>query len=369
MPRLPLLIGVILLLAATARAEPAEELYQRAFEAITFEEYGPLQEAVAAGGPLPAEAVGMVEGNVRAMELAVGAIGAEFGGWPLDESQGFAAEMPWIGDARPLSALLSAGARYAAERGDPVSAAELLAANLRFGERIGTSPAIVAELVEVGIAQQTVDAARHVLPALADPQLRRLRGPVEGAMVGLDMEAAARGESEMMLGFLRRAADLPAEASAAALVDGLLLDVEPAQFARSPAGRQWRDRQERTKLLEGVEEAYATAFGLFDVALGDERERRQGELDRRLDADEFGWLAGVMIPSIDRAAEAELRARVRLAMLRAALVYRLDGEAGLRDVPDPATGEPFDLREEPGGGFTLAGGLEVDGEPITLTVR
>ena len=367
-PRLPVLIGVVLALASTARGESAEELYREAFGAITFDDSEPLREAVADDGPLSPEAVAMVDANARAIELAVRAADAEFGGWPLDRSRGFAAELPWLNDGRELATLLAAGARLAAERGDPASAADRLIAALRLGRRIGTSGVVVEELVEVGAAERTVDAARRVLPALGEAELRRLRGPTREALAGVDMKQAFRGEHEMMRALFRRAADLPAEESVGALTAALTLEVSFAQFACHPVTRTWLDPQGRAELLDGYERAHAASIDIFDVPSGDERDRRQADLDRRLDADEFGWLAGVTVPKAAVGADVESRGRARLAMLLAAVAYRLDDEAGLRDVPDPATGEAFDLREEPGGGFTLVSGLEVDGEPVTLSV-
>ena len=361
MPRLPVWIGVLLLATVAARAEPAEELYQRAFDAITFDDAGPLQDAIASDRPLPAGAVGMVEANVRAMELAVGAAHAEFGGWPLDESQGLLAEMPWIGEARPLGTLLAAGARYATERGDPVSAAELLAAELALAGRVGTSPTLTSELVEVGLVAQVHAACPPVLAGLDERSLQRLRRAVAESGIDMDMATAAEGVAGLTVAWLEGLDEDPAAEIAQ------MMGYDEAEVRRDFEAAGFDDPARRREAIEGVRRGYADVIAAASKPRG-EREAAVAEVEAKLSDEAYGPLGALLVPQLGRAAEAADRGRVMLAQVDAAAAYRLDGEAGLRDVPDPATGEPFDLREEPSGGFTLAGGLEVDGEPITLTV-
>jgi len=62
------------------------------------------------------------------------------------------------------------------------------------------------------------------------------------------------------------------------------------------------------------------------------------------------------------------RMAVLSALLRAAVAYRLDGPAAGQQVTDPASGEPFEYRSLPAGGFELLSQEIMDQEPMSIRV-
>jgi len=88
-----------------------------------------------------------------------------------------------------------------------------------------------------------------------------------------------------------------------------------------------------------------------------------------------------LFPDLPKVAWASSRARVRRALLGAALAVRLDGPAVLKDHPDPIVGGPFDYVPLDGG-FELRSKLKINeklpdkwrwdeafNQPLVLTVR
>src|SRR5262249_31085425 len=87
-----------------------------------------------------------------------------------------------------------------------------------------------------------------------------------------------------------------------------------------------------------------------------------GEFDR-----EAAKLAGnpvfkVFAPALDNVRSRRARGDVRRALLSAALAVRLDGQAALKNHPDPLTGGPFEYAAFDGG-FELRSKLKQDALP------
>lgn len=364
MKHLPRLLIAALSLLITAPALAAEEnaadLYREAFEQmkLTDAEQDRLREAIASDEGLPADVKLVLNANADAIFMGVKAAQAPEIDWGLDESQGLMAEMPWLADARKLAYLLAAGSRMAAEADRGSIAAQLIAANLELARDVGSDPLIVSRLVQIGIELLAINAAEQGFDRLSDDDLKRLREQLKRGTDDSYIAPALTYEGELVGKWLESQAQFPTDA-----VETLIGEDVPTQGFE----QAWQDETRRDQLIAGVRQAYRDAATAANLPR-QQRDRALAEIEEKLDARAYGDLAGLFVPSAARALEAADRADVNLALLRAAIAYRLDGEAGLKAVPDPAGEGPFELTET-AKGFTLTSTMKVRGEPVSLTVR
>lgn len=155
---------------------------------------------------------------------------------------------------------------------------------------------------------------------------------------------------------------------------GRLLAGRLERSARRAGGRGRVDRglvnsaksfDEAVKLLEDLLPFYD---GLAKVAALPPKEcdARYPEFVRKAKAD--NPLAGYVLPSMDKVAAAERRARARVALFKAALAVVQGGPDKLKDVPGPFGDGPFESRAL-GKGLELKSKLLLaNGQPATLVV-
>ena len=354
MPRLLVLIVVVPLLAAAARAGPAEVLHRRAFDALTLSDDQRERLRDPRHDPRDPAILAAVRANGEALDLAGVAAFVKFAGWEFDRREGVLAETPWLRPARDLAALTRAAILDAADRGDGGRAANLIDANLTLARRVGTPPTLLAELVEVGIAVGTIRAAAEALPAMGDDAAGRVRDALDHAEPSPDVNEVIVAEAELLVEWLE-GEEFPA---------GIFGEGEALTRQFQAA---WADPAQKASHLGDLRRAADDLRAAADVADPAERLRRLRAVDDEVDALEYGPLSDLLLGASDLAAEAGVRRDVERAMLRAAVAYRLGGPAAFDAVADPTTGEPFGRRREEAG-FTVVSAWEAGGEPMTLTV-
>ena len=350
MPPLPTVIGVVLLLAATAREGPAVELYERAFDALTLTDEQRDRLRDRRHDPRDPVILAAVRANREAIDLACVASHVKFGAWPFDRREGTLADLPWLRPARDLAALTHAAILDAAGRGDGGRAANLIDANLTLARRVGTPPTLLTEMVEVGIAVGTIRAAAEALPAMGDDAAGRVRDALDHAEPSPDMNEVIMAEAELLIEWLE-GEEFPPD----------IFGEDEALTRLLQAA--WADPPQKASHLGDLRRAAADLKAAAAVA---DPAERVGRL-RAVDALEYGLLSDLLLGASDLAAEAGVRRDVERAMLRAAVAYRLGGPAAFDAVADPTTGEPFGRRREEAG-FTVVSEWEAGGEPMTLTV-
>ena len=287
--------------------------------------------------------------------------------WNLHAEDGYRMLMPHLAKGRELARLAFLRARQQIEQHQFGPAAQDVCDALVLSRRLGADAVAIAVLVDDNVEQTAVDTI--------GPHLRQL-------------------DANALTVLSQRLGQLPAGPT---LLDSLRverqigLEVLITQLNTAPATDDWRQRLTESMGIGGPENPEPDAqnqlravqspqqlaqqlarlrpiYDLFPDALKlpeDQAHARLAEIRQQVKAIPLG---AYVVTDYSRFYDKHMAAQTRLAMVRAAVEVVRGGRDQLKNIPDPATGQPFEYQAA-GKGFELRSPFSVDSKPVTLTVE
>jgi hypothetical protein len=283
--------------------------------------------------------------------------------WSLDYEDGVGLLLPHLDKARTLALFACLRARIALADGQAENAVDNLLAALALGRRVA-DPIMIALLVDYAVEQNAIDALALVLPQLDGPALRRLAERLDALPPAATLDQTIVTERDYFGGWTIRwlkEQERTAGGNLRANVQALIVGSQDAEEVMKLVD----DRSAR-RLIETLE-----ALGPFY-----EEQRRLVGLPRKQFLAEWPTfqkkhsanpVGRLMLPALVKVVDARDRAAGRLALLKAAVAVKRDGEPALAKHADPFGTGPFQYTARPHG-FELRSALQIDGKPVTLVV-
>jgi hypothetical protein len=282
--------------------------------------------------------------------------------WSLDYEDGVSLLLPHLDKARTLTLFACLKARIALTDGRPAEAVDDLQAAMTLGRHVA-DPIMICLLVDYKIEENAADALALLLPKLDAAAVKRVGEYLDKLPTTGTLEQTLVTEREHFVGWgIRWLQDLERKGGG-------------GMRAKVQAMLGSEDSDEVLKLVDDTS-AKRLIEALEGVKPFLDEQRRLVALPR----DQFlaQWpalqakqsanpAAKVMLPAVTKVVNARDRSRAYFALLRAAVAVVRDGQAALKQHPDPFGAGPFQYTAKPRG-FELRSALEIDGKPVTLTV-
>lgn len=275
--------------------------------------------------------------------------------WEIDRSKGPVTELSYLGSMRMLARAAGVRARYSFQEGRRRDGLKQTLAIMRMGRHIGQTDGVIIEHL-VGISIQSL--ARKILmdhfSQLTEADLRFLEEQWEKLPRGATAGSAIRAESQQFMGWLMRileegrAEEVLAEREASMTVEDPTVEllermVEEPEIVRKEIAETQACMAELAEVMDGPWEQFNEVAKQIE-----ERMRKKAEeIRQKSSLPEEGIQATVygLIPAYTQLYYTDARHRVDEAMIRAAIAYRRGGLEKLREIRDPITNRPFEVRK------------------------
>jgi hypothetical protein len=303
--------------------------------------------------------------------------------WGYDFADGPELLLPGLAKAKNTAQQAVFRARYFLERGREDDAVQDLLAAFVLGRHASTDGTLISALVQIAVENIVADSVAMNFHYFGSESLKRLSDGIEAAPARGTIARSTQFEKEALYSwFSRKVREIRArnggnEQKIMTEIRSLLVKTTTSEESKTAT-----EEGPTAKADEIIAAAGGTSEGLLEYI--DEGAKIYDELilvaelpypefqqeikgfDERV-AGQSNLFVKQLLPSLGKAREREFTALNRLAMLRAAMAYRLEGEAGFKNVQDPFGSGPFGFRRVEnhangqgrivGNGFELSSGL------------
>jgi hypothetical protein len=298
--------------------------------------------------------------------------------WGIDRSAGPATLLPQLARAKAVAQAARLRAMWALEQGRPADACEDLEASLVMGRSLSRDGTVISVLVQIGIEAIVCNTIAEDFGQFPPEALQQLVAGLDSSPTRGTTAAAVLSEKVAFHDWaLRRILELQRQhpGSDAQVMEGIrhflgLAEPPPEERdlwerLRQAAGGTSEGMvallQERARVYERVAAVLTLPYAKYESQV----KALTGETEKS--ANPFVTNA---VPSFMRSRAREFRIQVILAMVRAAVEYKLHGEQGLQSMADPCGRGPFAFRrfvfEGEDRGFELRSAFDVGDYPQVL---
>ena len=293
--------------------------------------------------------------------------------WGMDYNRGPELRMPHLAKGRQLARLALLRARHRFEYGRPRDGVVDALAAMKLGHDLGSDPVMIAVLVEYAVELISTDLLARHLPRLSPEELDQLAETLDKLPTGDRLRDVWRTESRYMVDwFEQRLTQAAAEGedgggageSWEARVLAMPVFGEDERKMLKAAGVPSLERMREQ--LEAIRAYYRQIEPLTDLPPAEQDAKVAALGDVRKD----NVLAQILLPAVARALHIHNLAKVRAALLRAAIATQRGGPDRLKEPAhaDPLGKGPFEYHKTDDG-FELRSQLKDEhGKPVTLTV-
>jgi hypothetical protein len=284
--------------------------------------------------------------------------------WGLPLNEGVNVLLPHLGKARDLTRLAILRARYDLENGRSEAGVDGIIDAFTLARHAGADPVLISKLVQYAMESMVVDVTADHLLNLDTAARTHLAAFLRTLPPSGHIEDCMGGERELVSGYLVKA--LKAADPKTDWVDQIFIstNVMPAEEARATVAAAGGTPQSVLKCLSDLDPLYPQLAQV--LALPPKQFQTQLEpLKKQFEANPIGKR---FLPAFIKSYEQSARARVRFAMLQAAIAVSLDGPDKLKEYPDPAGQGLFEYRPL-AQGFALQSAVVHENQPVTLIVR
>jgi hypothetical protein len=296
--------------------------------------------------PLDAEARGLAaKADYALLMLHRGAALRECD-WAVGPEEGIRALLPHASAARVMVPLACLRARVRFEDGRTAEAVNDMVDAMTLSRHISRDGLLIAVLFGYSLEQRVTETLALSLPKLDAATVSDLRARIDALPAGGSLATAMELEERFTLDWFAR------EAREANARGGLLPFLN--EFCGEPGkGRAFLEGcgGDLVGVLRRVEQT-RPCYRQMATKLDLPADRFEGEFDREAEGQAGNPVFTLLFPDLRKVAWASTRARVRRALLKAALAIRLGGPDALKDHPDPIVGGPFEY-------VPLEGGFEL----------
>jgi hypothetical protein len=272
--------------------------------------------------------------------------------WGIDRSAGPNTMLPHLARAKAVVQTARLHAMWALQQGRQADACEDFVASLVLGRNLSRDGTVISVLVQFAIEAIVCDAIAENFGEFSPEALQQLAAGLDGppargtAAAGVLNEKASFGDwaSRKILELQRQNPGNDAKVMKG--IRHLLgLDEPPPgerdlwkRLTKAAGGTSdglLKLLQERARMYERVAAVIVLPYSEYE----NQMKAFSGEIERSPNP-----FATISIPSFLKARAKEFRIQVVLAMVRAAVEYKLHGEQGLKSVADPCGQGPFAFR-------------------------
>jgi hypothetical protein len=298
--------------------------------------------------------------------------------WGIDRSDGPKSLMTHLARAKAVVQTARLRAMWALQRGRPADACEDLMASLVLGRNLSRDGTVISVLVQIAVEAIVCDAIAENFGQFSPESLQLLvtgldAPPFRGTMAAAVLNETASFDNRASRKILELRRQNPG--NDAKVMEGIRsflgLDEPPPgegdlwERLRKAAGGTsdglLKLLQERVRMYERAAAVMALPYSEYESQM----KAFSGEIEKSSNA-----FVTNSIPLFLRGRAKEFRVQVVLAMVRAAVEYKLHGESGLQSVTDPCGKGSFAFRrfvfEGVDRGFELKSALDVGDYPQVL---
>lgn len=298
--------------------------------------------------------------------------------WGYDLAEGPALLLPHLARMKSMALVGRARLRWHLEQGRPAAARDEWLACLAMARQASRGGLLIGTLVQIALENILVAAVAEDWHRFDDATLRQLAEGLEAAPPrGRVLDSLGTERSGFRDWFLRRLEEARATAGseeetlrrARALLSDLGSEEENGtNFVERTIQAAGGTSEGLIRGFRGLDPLYDEVAGLLAAPYA-EFAVRAPKFREQVDHP-ANPIVGIFFSAFPRCRTKELAVEQRLAILRAAVSYRVSGDAGLRSVPDPLTGEPFAFRrfvfEGADRGFELRSKVQVREFPESM---
>jgi len=272
--------------------------------------------------------------------------------WGIDMSAGPGAMVPHLGRAKAVAQNARLHALWALQRGRPADACKDLVASLVLGRNASRDGTLISVLVQISIESIVCNTVAENFGQFSTEALQQLIEGLDAAPARGTAAAAGVHEQATVFDWAsRRILELRRQnpGDDAKVVEGIrqgmgLEEPQPSerelwerlmQAAGGTSDGVLKLLQERARLYERAAVVLALPYPEYESQV----KAFSGEVEKSPNP-----FINTAVPSFLKSRAKEFRIQVVLAMVRAAVEYKLHGEQGLRSVTDPCGQGPFAFR-------------------------
>ena len=314
------------------------------------------------GQPLPANFEELVSAYNQQFRLIRAAAKSETPcDWGLDLSEGPESLLPHLAVAKGLSRVARLRAMWDLQNKKPDEARDDLLATLALARNVSRDGVLISAIVQIAMENILISTVAENFYQFPPETLKQLEDGFESAPArGTVAQAVTTGERWFYTWFVQKVQDARKqhprdEAAAMADIRAIFRKVLTSGDEKNPS-------DPTDKMLEaagGTSEGLLTLLGelppVYDRATAilalprKEYEAQIGPFEAEIKASRNPFITE-LFPSLIKCRQRELVIQAKLAMLRAAVKYKLGGDTGFNSVIDPLGDGPF-LRQR----FVFAG--------------
>ncbi|MBI1337827.1 MAG: hypothetical protein GC164_12820 [Phycisphaera sp.] len=264
--------------------------------------------------------------------------------------------MPHLGKARQLARLACLCARWRFVNGDADGAIDDLTATIALARHLASGRILIGQLVGYSIENMAINCIADHFDRCNTDALKGLKDKLSALPPAPAFIDAIEGERDCFVGWAKH----QVRTGHIDRLTALLTNPDPDAPAAQPSVK------DLTKDLDDLDDHYTQLIEFCKLPLDEFDTRDKAFADKVKQSDNV-WVR-TMLPAISSARHTAVAAEVRLAMLRAAIAYRLGGQAGFEVIEQPYGTGPFKLSKGEKG-FTLESVVNHRGTQLTLTFR
>lgn len=299
--------------------------------------------------------------------------------WGYDLADGPELLLPGLAKAKNTAQHAVFRARYFLERGREDEAVQDLLAAFVLGRHVSTDGTLISAMIQIAIENMVAEFAALNFHYFSPESLKRLSDGIEASPPRGTIARSTQVEAEALYGwFARKIREIRAqhagdEHKTMADIRSLLVKTTTEEGASTTTADDIIAAAGGTseRLLDYIGEGaklYDEFILLAHLPYREFQQQIKG-FDERVEG-QSNLFVKKLFPSLGKARSREFTALNRLAMLRAAITYRLEGEAGFKNVQDPFGSGPFGFRRVENHpnrqGRAIGSGFELSSEMINV---
>ena len=296
--------------------------------------------------------------------------------WGIDWSAGRSTLMPHLARAKAMTQTARFRSMWDLQQGRPADAGDDLVAAFVLGRNISRDGTMISVLVQLAIEAIVCSAVAENFGQFTPDTLQRLAAGFEAAPTRGTVAASIVSEKSLRRDWMvRKIQDLQRQnpGNDARVMEGIHEFMTPKDPHVALAETDFWGHLTIAaggtsdgvlKLLEDRERVYQKLSALLDLPYTEyEKQAKELSVEFQDSSNPFVSAGG---PSFARARAREFRIMATLSMVRAAVEYKLHGQAALEKWSDPCGSGPFSFRrfvfEGVDRGFELKSAFNVDGD-------
>ena len=269
--------------------------------------------------------------------------------WGGDNTEGPSLLLPHLEHAKRTSQIARLRVRYYLEKGRPDKAVEDLLTAFTLARHVGQELYLINVLVEIAMNGILLDAIAESFHLFPDDALKQLESGLKRLPKGGSVASTITMERNFMAGWMEKEIKDVLESVGGDEVKALpILEEKVKTFGAAENGVSFGRMKTSIGDTNGLLKLLRVIYPYYDEAQRLFAPPPQESLDavetfmKKVEKSDNPFVT-LFFPALRKSQLKELGNRVRMAMLDAAIAYKLDSKTGLERVADPFSSGPFKM--------------------------